>query len=104
MDIRKSTANVEESPPLYTKGTQNNEEGSTDSIYELKVRVVNDALQEVGMGRYQWCVNSGYSLLFSISGDRYMAHRRLFVVTGFGYFSYVVYHLTSNIRLSCRWI
>lgn len=37
---------------------------AVDPIYQAKARVLNDALQDVGMGRYQW---------------------GLFVVTGFGW-------------------
>ncbi|KAI0685339.1 hypothetical protein BC835DRAFT_1421315 [Cytidiella melzeri] len=37
-----------------------------DPVYQAKARVINDALQEIGMGKYQWL---------------------LFVVTGFGWFS-----------------
>jgi hypothetical protein len=25
-----------------------------DPIYQAKARILNDALQEIGMGRYQW--------------------------------------------------
>lgn len=37
-----------------------------DPIYQAKARLLNDAFQDIGMGRYQWW---------------------LFVVTGFGWFS-----------------
>lgn len=40
--------------------------GSTDPIYEAKARTLNSAIQEIGMGRYQW---------------------QLFVVVGFGWAS-----------------
>ena len=39
------------------------EEGSLDPVYEAKARVLNKAIQDIGMGRYQW---------------------QLFIVIGFG--------------------
>lgn len=42
------------------------EEGHVDPLYQAKAQVLNDAIQEIGMGRYQW---------------------HLFVVAGFGWFS-----------------
>jgi len=33
------------------------EEGSLDPVYEAKARVLNAAIQEIGMGRYQWQVS-----------------------------------------------
>ncbi|KAI1790843.1 MFS general substrate transporter [Ganoderma leucocontextum] len=44
------------------------EEGSVDPVYQAKARVLNAALQEIGMGKYQWW---------------------LFAVAGFGWFAYV---------------
>ncbi|RDL40148.1 MFS general substrate transporter [Venustampulla echinocandica] len=38
--------------------------GTVDPVYELKARVLNNAIQEIGMGRYQW---------------------QLFIVVGFGW-------------------
>ena len=46
-------------PPAVLKG-------STDPVYEAKARTLNSAIQEIGMGRYQW---------------------QLFVVVGFGWAS-----------------
>ncbi|KAF2501803.1 MFS general substrate transporter [Lophium mytilinum] len=40
------------------------EEGSLDPVYEAKARVLNKAIQDIGMGRYQW---------------------QLFIVIGFGW-------------------
>ncbi|KAG5643719.1 MFS sugar transporter [Asterophora parasitica] len=37
---------------------------AVDPVYQAKARILNDAIQEIGMGRYQW---------------------GLFVVTGFGW-------------------
>ena len=32
-------------------------EGAVDPVYEAKARVLNKAIQEIGMGRYQWQVS-----------------------------------------------
>jgi len=42
------------------------EHGSLDPVYAAKAKILNDSLQEIGMGKYQWY---------------------LFVVAGFGWFS-----------------
>jgi hypothetical protein len=34
------------------------EEGSLDPVYEAKARVLNKAIQDIGMGRYQWQVST----------------------------------------------
>jgi hypothetical protein len=47
------------------------EEGHVDPLYQAKAQLLNDAIQEIGMGRYQW---------------------HLFVVAGFGWFSDNVPH------------
>jgi hypothetical protein len=33
------------------------EEGSLDPVYEAKARLLNKAIQDIGMGRYQWQVS-----------------------------------------------
>jgi len=57
-----------------------------DLLYQKKARLLNAAMQETGMGRYQWYV------LYSLSACVYLtqfplaqSHRELFVVAGFGY-------------------
>lgn len=57
-----------------------------DAEYVYKARILNAAIQEIGMGKYQWCVNCLVNFLRHCSS---VLLRRLFVVTGFGYFSYV---------------
>jgi len=42
------------------------EEGQIDPAYHAKVQILNDAIQDIGMGRYQW---------------------HLFCVAGFGWFA-----------------
>jgi hypothetical protein len=34
------------------------EDGSLDPVYEAKAKVLNKAIQDIGMGRYQWQVGS----------------------------------------------
>jgi hypothetical protein len=38
------------------------EEGSLDPVYEAKAKVLNKAIQDIGMGKYQWQVST--SILF----------------------------------------
>lgn len=33
------------------------EDGSLDPVYEAKAKMLNKAMQDIGMGRYQWQVN-----------------------------------------------
>ncbi|KAH9057479.1 MFS general substrate transporter [Lactarius vividus] len=47
-------------------GTENVFDDSLDPLYAAKAKILNDALQEIGMGKYQWY---------------------LFIVTGFGWLS-----------------
>ena len=44
------------------------EDGSVDPVYQAKARVLNAAMHEIGMGKYQWW---------------------LFAIAGFGWFAYV---------------
>ncbi|KAI0668946.1 MFS general substrate transporter [Trametes maxima] len=55
------------------------EEGTVDAVYEAKARVLNAAIQELGMGRYQWW---------------------LFAVAGFGWFADSVWPLLGGLILS----
>jgi hypothetical protein len=38
------------------------DENTIDSSYLAKARVLNDAIQDIGMGKYQWCVAFALSL------------------------------------------
>jgi hypothetical protein len=56
-----------------------------DPIYQAKARILNDALQEIGMGKYQVG-----SFFFRDIGCVYLTPMMqwfLFVVAGFGWFS-----------------
>ena len=53
-------------------------EGTVDPIYQAKAKVLNDAIQTIGMGKYQW---------------------HLFVVTGFGWFADNLWPVVTGIIL-----
>ncbi|KAG1816804.1 major facilitator superfamily domain-containing protein [Suillus subaureus] len=55
------------------------EDGYNDPVYQAKARILNRAIQDIGMGRYQWY---------------------LFVVTGFGWFADSVWPLLSGLILT----
>ena len=54
-------------------------EGSLDPVYEAKARVLNKAIQDIGMGRYQW---------------------QLFVVIGFGWASDNLWPIVTSLILT----
>jgi len=54
-------------------------DGTLDPVYEAKARILNDAIQEIGMGKYQWY---------------------LFVVAGFGWFSDNLWPIVTGLILS----
>ncbi|KIJ51587.1 hypothetical protein M422DRAFT_65129 [Sphaerobolus stellatus SS14] len=54
-------------------------EGTIDQVYMAKARILNDAIQEVGMGRYQW---------------------GLFIVTGFGWLVDNLWPVVTGLILS----
>ncbi|RPD62611.1 MFS general substrate transporter [Lentinus tigrinus ALCF2SS1-7] len=54
------------------------EEGGVDPVYQAKARLLNDAFQEIGMGKYQWY---------------------LFVVAGFGWFSDNLWPIVTGLIL-----
>ncbi|GJE95530.1 MFS general substrate transporter [Phanerochaete sordida] len=72
-------------PPLYSEVSvqkANNdiyEDGAIDPVYTAKARLLNSAIQEIGMGRYQWY---------------------LFVVAGFGWFADSVWPLIGGLILA----
>ena len=59
-------------------------EDSLDPVYSAKAKVLNDALQEIGMGKYQVCLTCLYLLLLQLIC---ILQWRLFFVAGFGFFS-----------------
>ncbi|KAI0314066.1 MFS general substrate transporter [Amylostereum chailletii] len=54
-------------------------DGTLDPVYHAKATVLNDALQEIGMGKYQWY---------------------LFIVAGFGWFSDNLWPIVTGLILS----
>jgi hypothetical protein len=65
------------SPPLQSFGREGAlPEGTFDPVYEAKARVLNRAIQEIGMGRYQW---------------------QLFIVIGFGWASDNLWPITTSL-------
>jgi hypothetical protein len=60
------------------------DEGQIDPLYQAKAQILNDAIQEIGMGKYQW---------------------HLFCVAGFGWFSdNVSFSVRLNIVMArCHW-
>ena len=75
--VESATSSVEN---LYKEGT-------LDPVYHAKTVVLNRALQEIGMGKYQVCVD--YQCLVTtdpslmMSGDQYT----LLMVAGMGWFA-----------------
>ena len=45
------------SQPTILSGQDLHDEGSVDPVYHAKARVLNQALQEIGMGKYQVVVS-----------------------------------------------
>ncbi|KAH9953606.1 major facilitator superfamily domain-containing protein [Russula dissimulans] len=76
-----SVESVNNHPPQPMTGAKRDlhDEGSVDPVYQAKTRVLNQTLQEIGMGKYQW---------------------RLFVVAGFGWFTDGVWTLMTGLILS----
>lgn len=57
-------------------------EGAVDPVYEAKARVLNKAIQEIGMGRYQWQVSGVEARLCgSLPGLEYRLWAEWFGVT-----------------------
>ncbi|KAI0270602.1 MFS general substrate transporter [Gloeopeniophorella convolvens] len=73
------TVNDLTSQPIILAKEDIYDEGAVDPVYQAKARVLNQALQEIGMGKYQWA---------------------LFVVAGFGWFSDSVWPLMTGLILS----
>ena len=63
------------------------DEGSVDPVYQAKARVLNRALQEIGMGKYQVLYMSYAFPSISDIDITVSLQWGLFVVAGFGWFS-----------------
>jgi len=58
------------------------EEGTLDPVYEAKAKVLNKAIQDIGMGKYQWQVINTFKSLVALGNTPYgrtrsLAQRRL---------------------------
>lgn len=47
---------TQDAPPTQNAPISVLEDGSLDPVYEAKAKVLNKAIQDIGMGRYQWQV------------------------------------------------
>lgn len=74
---------VHELPAVLVKEDLH-EEGSVDPVYQAKARILNHALQEIGMGRYQVRISTDCLWKLSYIGSIKWG---LFVVAGFGWFA-----------------
>ncbi|KAI0277810.1 MFS general substrate transporter [Russula aff. rugulosa BPL654] len=74
----ESVKNLPSQPTILSAQDLHDDE-SVDPVYHAKARVLNQALQEIGMGKYQW---------------------RLFAVAGFGWFSDSVWPLMTGLILA----
>ena len=79
------------------------EDGSVDPVYQAKTRVLNAAMQEIGMGKYE--VRS-----LQLLRDQWTSPTRnlvsqwsLFAIAGFGWFAYVVIlDVSARVMLTIR--
>ena len=74
---------VHELPAVLVKEDLH-DEGSVDPVYQAKARILNHALQEIGMGKYQVRTHP-YRL--SVETTSVSIQWSLFVVAGFGWFA-----------------
>ncbi|EPT05379.1 hypothetical protein FOMPIDRAFT_84350 [Fomitopsis schrenkii] len=63
----------------HTRDLYGEDDSGVDPVYEAKAKMINDAFEEIGMGRYQWW---------------------LFIVTGFGWFADNLYPIITGLILS----
>jgi len=83
-DSAKLPANLIAKSDLY-----DDSEGSVDPIYQAKSRILNQAIQEIGMGKYQVSVTMMMRVDDVHSSFCHRSKWGLFAVAGFGWFSYV---------------
>ena len=81
VDTRPKDGASVRSTPSFNNGLPNEEElvptllkGSIDPVYEGKAQVLNSAIQDIGMGRYQW-------QLFIVVGGSYTFREQRAVFT-----------------------
>ena len=61
---------------------------TVDPVYQAKAHILNQAIQEIGMGKYQ----VGFQQIMQFSFDNFRTFHQwyLFAVAGFGWVAYVV--------------
>ncbi|KAG5636386.1 hypothetical protein H0H81_008250 [Sphagnurus paluster] len=76
-DNEKASSQGESDLKLPALGLTDNifSDDSVDPVYQAKARILNDAIQEIGMGRYQWG-------LFVVAGFGWLADNLWPIVTG----------------------
>ncbi|KAG9217641.1 hypothetical protein CCMSSC00406_0003670 [Pleurotus cornucopiae] len=105
-----SSAPVEGTPSLFDSATglkqramvdiyADDDEDAIDPVYQAKARLLNEAIQEIGMGRYQasyWSPTSKATIFTSYI----LRQWSLFLVAGFGWFADSVWPLLSGLILA----
>ncbi|EJD34848.1 MFS general substrate transporter [Auricularia subglabra TFB-10046 SS5] len=76
---KEKAASVASSTPAPAQEDDLLPEGSLDPVYQAKAHVLNRAIQDIGMGRYQW---------------------QLFVVTGFGWLADNLWPIVTGLILA----
>jgi hypothetical protein len=69
LDGVKGRAREEEVPSLQGAPDAVLGEGSLHPVYEAKAKVLNKAIQDIGMGQYQWQVNTTKLLFIPTSNN-----------------------------------
>ena len=91
--LEKSASRLDQKGELYPDTPASStidlfEDGSVDPVYQAKAHVLNAAIQEIGMGKYQVRVPSNEcrrSKFQQSLGSQWW----LFAIAGFGWFAYV---------------
>jgi hypothetical protein len=55
-DERKASVSQDVNVAIHEAPAPVLEEGALDPVYAAKARILNKAIQDIGMGRYQWQV------------------------------------------------
>lgn len=66
---RTKSSDVEGGVLAETRDVYNEEDSGVDPVYQAKARILNDAVQEIGMGKYQVSQNPwsrGYKYIASL--------------------------------------
>ncbi|KAI0632305.1 MFS general substrate transporter [Trametes polyzona] len=76
-DVEANVVSVSSSHDLHD--VYGGDDATVDPVYKAKITLINDAFQEIGMGRYQWY---------------------LFIVAGFGWFSDNLWQIVTGLILT----